>query len=91
VWLGKELISLIPTVPRQAALPHHGSGFGPARFKPQAFADALRFAADWLSRGIPYPALICVGRKIRTAVLQVNCALGEVPRERSVEGDTTSF
>jgi hypothetical protein len=46
--------------------------------------------ADRRARGIPNPPVAMVGAT-KTAELQVNCALGAGPRERSVEGIRLTF
>lgn len=85
VWLATELVSFDSYGAAPNALPRQGVGFGPRATGPRRMQAALR----------PMPTGGLAVFRIRllplqgppaNAVLQVNCTLGEVPRERSVEG-----
>jgi hypothetical protein len=85
VWIANELISFGSYGIVPAVLFQKGPAFGVSQMGPKR--SAVR------SAGIPtgglavfHIQLIAVSGTIRTAVLQANCALGDVPRERSVEG-----
>jgi len=85
VWLAGELVSFDSYGAVPGALPGQGLAFGPARFGPKRLP--MSFGP------IPTGGLavfrirfFLMSGPSKTAVLQVNCALGEVPRERSVEG-----
>jgi hypothetical protein len=90
VWIASELVSFDSYGAAPSALMHQGVAFGPAPFGPRRMP---------MSSG-PMPTgglaifrirLLPMWGASRTAVLQVNCALGDVPRERSVEGIRLSF
>ncbi|HXY01241.1 MAG TPA: hypothetical protein VEI54_09995 [Candidatus Limnocylindrales bacterium] len=85
VWLANELASFDSYGVAPNALPRQGMAFGPAAIGPRRML---------MGRG-PMPTgglavfriqLLPMSGLSTTAVLQVNCALGDVPRERSVEG-----
>jgi hypothetical protein len=85
VWLASELVSFDSYGAAANALPRQRTGFGPRPMGPGRTPPTLG----------PMPTGGLVVFRIRllpiqgvptNAVLQVNCALGEVPRERSVEG-----
>ena len=85
VWIANELVSFDSYGVAPGVLPRPGAVFGPAGLGP------IRMP---MSRG-PMPTgglavfrilLVPISGPSTTAVLQVNSALGDVPRERSVEG-----
>jgi hypothetical protein len=85
VWLANELVSFDSYGAAPGVLPNKGLAFGPGAIGPKRMP---------MARG-PMPTgglavfrilLFPVSGPPTTAVLQVNCALGEVPHERSVEG-----
>jgi hypothetical protein len=85
VWLAGELLSFSSYGAAPNALPSQGLGFGPALF-------ALK-RLPMPSGPVPTGGLAILRIRLfplrgpsSTAMLQVNCALGDVPRERSVEG-----
>ena len=85
VWLGGELVSFDSYGAAPGALPRLGLPFGPVPFGPKHL--------PMLSSPMPTGGLAVFRIRLlpmsgpsRTAVLQVNCALGDVPHERSVEG-----
>lgn len=85
VWLASELVSFNSYGAAPNALPRQGWASGPALFALKRFP---------MPPG-PVPTgglallrirLVPLQGRSRNAVLQVNCALGDVPRDRSVEG-----
>lgn len=85
VWLAGELVSFNSYGAAPNALPRQGWATGPALF-------ALK-RLPMSSGPVPTGGLAVLRIRLlplqgpsRNAVLQVNCALGDVPRERSVEG-----
>jgi len=85
VWIASELVSFDPYGIDPGALPRQGPAFDP---------EAFGLRRNPMSSG-PVPTgglavfrvrLLPVWGPSGTAVLQVNCALGNVPRERSTEG-----
>ncbi|HXY00556.1 MAG TPA: hypothetical protein VEI54_06520 [Candidatus Limnocylindrales bacterium] len=85
VWLAGELVSFDSYGAAPNALPRQGAGFGPRPMAPRRTPLQLR----------PMPIgglavirirLVPIQGPATNAVLEVNCTLGEVPRERSVEG-----
>lgn len=85
VWIASELISFDSYGTARGALLHKERALSPAPFGPKRLP---------MSSG-PMPTgglavfrirLLPMLGPSRTSVLQVNCALGNVPRERSVEG-----
>jgi hypothetical protein len=90
VWLANELASFDSYGAAPGALPHKGLAFGTAPFGPRRLP---------MSPG-PMPtgglavfriSLLPMSGPSRTAVLQVNCALGKVPDEHPVEGIRLAF
>ncbi len=85
VWLAGELLSFDSYGAAPGALPRQGLAFGSARFGPKR----LPIPSGPMPTGglaVFRIRLLPMSGPSETAVLQVNCALGEVPRERSVEG-----
>ena len=85
VWIASELVSFNSYGIAPSALMRQGMALGPAPFSPKRL--------PMLSGPMPTGGLAVLRIRLlpmrgpsRTAVLQVNCALGDVPRERSVEG-----
>jgi hypothetical protein len=85
VWLANDLVSFDSYGIAPVALRQKGAALGPQPFGPKRLA---------MSSG-PMPTgglavfrirLLAMQGASKTAVLQMNCALGDVPRERSVEG-----
>jgi hypothetical protein len=90
VWIASELISFDSYGIAPGALLSGGRAFAPPQFGPKRLP---------MSSG-PVPTgglavfrirLLPMSGASKTAVLQVNCALGNVPRERSVEGIRLAF
>src|SRR5215469_14252364 len=85
VWLADELLSFNSYGPAPNVLPRQGLGFAPSLFvlkrlpMPQGPVPTGGLAVLRIR-------LLPLQGPSRNAVLQVNCALGDVPRERSVEG-----
>src|SRR5208282_4136181 len=90
VWITTDLISFGSYGIAPSALMRKGPAFRP----PQIGAKRLPNGLDPLPTGglaIFRILLIPIPGATKTAVLQVNCALGDVPRERPVEGIRLSF
>ena len=85
VWIASDLVSFDSYGVAPAALLQKGPAFGPPQFGPKR----LTMRSGPLPAGglaIFHIRLVPMSGLSRTAMLQVNCALGNVPRERSVEG-----
>ena len=85
VWIASDLVAFDSYGIAPAALMQKGPAFGPPQIGPKRL----------LMRSGPLPTgglaifrilLMPMSGASRAAMLQVNCALGDVPRERSVEG-----
>ncbi len=90
VWVASELASFESYGAARGALRQRGVALGPQPFGPRRFPVSFG----------PMPTgglavfrirLLPMSGASTTAVLQVNCALGDVPRERSVEGIRLAF
>jgi hypothetical protein len=85
VWVASDLVSFGSYGIAPAALIQKGPAFGP----PQIGPKRLGMRSGPLPTGglaIFRILLTPMSGTTKTALLQVNCALGDVPRERSVEG-----
>ena len=85
VWLASELLSFESYGVAPAALPHKGWAFGAAPFVP----GHLPMSSGYTPTGglaLFRIHLLPLSGASTNAVLQVNCTLGDVPHERSVEG-----
>jgi hypothetical protein len=85
VWIASDLVSFEPYGIAPAALLQKGPAFGPPQFGPKR----LTMRSGLLPAGglaIFHIRLVPMLGAPTTAVLQINCALGDVPRERSIEG-----
>jgi len=90
VWIASALISFDSYGIAPAAFMQRGPAFG----RPQIGYKRLPIRSGSLPTGglaIFRILFMPVSGTTRTAVLQVNCALGDVPRERSVEGIRLTF
>jgi len=90
VWVAIQLVSFDSYGPAPNALPRQGTASRPAPFGPNRlpmFAGPIPTGGLAVLRIRLFP----VSGLARTAVLQVNCALGDVPPERSVQGIRLSF
>jgi len=85
VWLASELVSFESYGIAPGALMRLGAAFGPAPFGPKRLPI---FSSPMPTGGLAVfrIRLLPMRGPSRTAVLQVNCALGNAPRERQVEG-----
>ncbi len=96
VWIGSQLVSFDAYGIAPAALMVGGRAVGSSPFSPKPTGGFPPFGPKRLpmsSGPLPTGGLAIFRIRLlpmfgppRTAVLQVNCALGNVPRERSVEG-----
>jgi hypothetical protein len=85
VWLANELVSFDSYGAAPGALRQQGAVLGPQPFGPRR----MPMSSGPMPKGglaVFRIRLLPMSGASKTAVLQVNCALGDVPRERSVEG-----
>jgi hypothetical protein len=85
VWLANELVSFDSYGAAPGALRQQGAVLGPQPFGPRR----MPMSSGPMPKGglaVLRIRLLPMQGASKTAVLQVNCALGDVPRERSVEG-----
>ena len=90
VWLASELVSFNSYGAAPTALQRQNLAFGPQL----PGLKRLPMLASPMPTGglaVLHIRLFPLRGPSRTAVLQVNCALGDVPRERSLEGIRLSF
>jgi hypothetical protein len=90
VWIASELVSFDSYGAAPGALMHQGVAFGSAPFG----LKRMPMPSGPMPTGglaVFRIRLLPLWGASRTAVLQVNCALGDVPRERSVEGIRLTF
>jgi hypothetical protein len=85
VWLANELVSFDSYGIAPNALPRQGMASGPAAMGPRRMTT-VRASTPTGGLAVFRIQLLPMSGLSTTAVLQVNCALGDVPRERSVEG-----
>ena len=85
VWTASELISFGSYGIAPNALPQKGPVYGSPQLGPKRMPTR---SASMPTGGLAIFRIVLVplSGPSKTAVLQVNCALGDVPRERSVEG-----
>ena len=83
MWLANELVSFDSYGAAPGALLHKGLAISPGPFGPRGLPPG-RMPTGGLA--VLRISLLSMSGPSRTAVLQVNCAWGDVPRERSVEG-----
>jgi hypothetical protein len=85
VWTASELISFGSYGFAPSALLQKGPAYGSPQLGPKRMATRAR-AVPTGGLAIFRIVLVPLSGPSKTAVLQVNCALGDVPRERSVDG-----
>ena len=85
IWIANELVSFDSYGPAPDALMREGWAFGPARFDPRRM-PMLSGPMPTGGLAIFRIRLLPMSEPSRTAVLQVNCALGKVPDEHQTEG-----
>ena len=85
VWLTNELVSFDSYGVAPGALPNKGLVSGPGAIGPKR-APMSRAPMPTGGLAVFHIQLLSMSGLSTTALLQVNCALGDVPRERSVEG-----
>jgi len=85
VWLASELVSFDSYGAAPNALPRPSTGFGP---RAMGAGRMLAIIGSMPTGGLAVfrIRLLPIQGPPTNAVLQVNCTLGDVPRERSVEG-----
>ena len=90
VWIASELVCFNSYGMDAGASSHRGMPFKPAGIDPRR----TQFAPNPMPLGglaVFRLVLMPMSGRPKSAVLQVNCALGDVPRERSVEGIRLAF
>ena len=85
VWIASELDSFVSYGVAPGALLREKIALGPRQFAPKR---STIFAGPMPTGGLAVFSirLLPMSGTTRTAILQVNCALGKVPAERQVEG-----
>jgi hypothetical protein len=85
VWIASELVGFDSYGAAPAALAQKGPAFGPPRLGPKGLPmPSGPLAAGGLA--VLRIRLLPLSGASTTAVLQMNCTMGNVPRERTVEG-----
>jgi hypothetical protein len=87
VWTAEDLIGFVSYGTAPSALFRTRNSFGPMQSDPRRMK--IRVSYDPMPSGglaLFRIQLLPISGAPKTAVLEVNCALGEVPPERSVEG-----
>ncbi len=90
VWIVSDLVRFNSYGMAPNALLHQGRALGPTPFNPKH----LPVASGPIPTGglaVFHIRLLPMREATKTAVLQVNCALGDVPRERQVQGVRLTF
>ena len=90
VWIVSDLVSFDSYGIAPGALRQRGIALGPQPFVPKG----LPISSGSMPTGglaVFHIRLLAMRGATKTATLQVNCALGDVPRERSVEGIRLTF
>jgi len=85
VWIASELVSFVSYGVAPSALLHEKSGLNPA----QLVHMRLKMPSGPMPTGgfaVFRVRLLTLSGAAKTGVLQVNCAISDVPQERSVEG-----
>jgi hypothetical protein len=85
VWIASELVSFVSYGVAPSALLHEKKRLNPVQLVPMR----LKMLSGPMPTGglaVFRVRLLTLSGAAKTGVLQVNCALGDVPRERSVEG-----
>jgi hypothetical protein len=85
VWTASELVSFVSYSIAPGALLHEKMRLNALRFAPMR----LKMSSGPMPTGglgIFRVRLLTLSGAVKTGVLHMNCALGDVPRERSVEG-----
>jgi len=90
IWIANELVSFDSYGAAPYALMREGWVFGAARFGPRR-TPMLSGPRPTGGLAVFRIQLLPMSGLSRTAVLQVNCALGKVPDERQTEGVRLSF
>ena len=90
VWIASELVSFDSYGIAPGALMREGRAFGPPQFGPMR---SRMFSGPMPAGGLAVLRirLLPVWGLAKNATLQVNCALGKVPAEHSVEGIRLAF
>ena len=85
VWVATELVSFVSFGVAPGALLQEKQGVNPLQFVPMRLK---MFSVPMPTGGLAVfrVRLLTLSGVAKTGVLQVTCALGDVPRERSVEG-----
>ena len=89
VWIASDLISFRFYGIAPSALLRNDRTLGRAQFGPKRLLSSRVLPTGGLA--VLRISFLATTGGIKTAILQLNCALGEVPRERTVEGVRLSF
>jgi len=90
IWMANELVSFDSYGVARDVLMREGSTFGPSEFGPRRM-PVLSGSMPTGGLAVMRIRLLPMRGPSRTAVLQVNCALGKVPDERQTDGVRLSF
>lgn len=90
VWIAGELVSFDSYGTAPGALLHQGRAFGSMQLGPKRLPTSF-YPIPTGGLAVFRIRLLPMSGASKTAVLQANCALGDVPRERSVEGIRLAF
>jgi hypothetical protein len=90
VWIASELVSFDSYGIAPGALMHEGLAFGPPRFGPKRL-PMVSGPMPAGGRAVFRIRLLPMRGASKTALLQVNCALGRVPDEHQREGVRLAF
>jgi hypothetical protein len=91
VWTASELISFASYGIAPGALLHEKVALGPPQFGRPMRTTKVSAPMPTGGLGIFRIFLVSTSGATKTAVLQMNCALGDVPHERSIEGIRLTF
>jgi hypothetical protein len=90
IWMATELVSFESYGVARDVLMREGWAFGPSEFGPRRI-PVISGSMPSGGLAVIHIRLLPMWGPSRTAVLQVNCAIGKVPEERQTEGIRLSF
>jgi len=90
VWIASTLVSFVSYGRAPAALPRESRRLDPQE---SSLGGLKKYSGSMPTGGLAVFRILLypVSGAAKTAVLEANCALGEVPRERAVEGVRLAF